>query len=740
MEIHGNSNNYIRDYKIIENIGFGAHGFVYKAIKKDQNKLLVIKQIPLCKKEKNVNIDEAKNEAIILKQLDCNYIVKYYESFEEDNNYFIVMEYCEKGDLGSYLSKLKKNNIRLTENEIWKFFIEISLGLTYIHNKKILHRDLKSKNIFLNKDLNIKIGDLGIAKILQDTNHAHTFIGTPFYLSPEICEEKPYNEKSDVWALGCVLYELITFKHPYNASNQAALLLKIISGNYEPINDDIIISNDLKKLVSLLLEKNYMNRPSMKDIIKKDFFIEKCKLLGFYDSLININSLIQSKDMIVNKIKTIKKITYIRPINKVNSFIEKKPNIEIKIKKRNKHLSSLESINSSRQYSSSNQKIINTSINTNDKRKRTSSIEYMYIPTNPKKNNSKYSIDNKFYHNKHIQNLDKINEIKNSLKKISPIKGKSFQQRIASSTPSKMKLINKSESKVKKNKRFSSLSLNKFINKNPVLKRILDKVESKNISLNNNNYNNNINKPKIQQKITNNNNTNKKGGSLSYRINEKTNNEKIDLKHKNMNMNSKYISKIIKKPKNTIEISKDENEFEIQVPTLQEKILDNSFEIIEQGKDKSFVDTLSNISDFDDPVTKKKSKKEINELKEESDSNKSFEDEKVYIINHKIKNNERKKELLNLLKQFQDKYNQLKKEIFNYKKLINCDKLIEMYNEIDKNDNNNNKMEEILLKLDDFIKLNLPKKYISDFKEIFNNFCIYGLELKYAKDELQNLE
>ena len=713
MEIHDNSNNYIRDYKIIENIGFGAHGFVYKAIKKDQNKLLVIKQIPLCKKEKNVNIDEAKNEAIILKQLDCNYIVKYYESFEEDNNYFIVMEYCEKGDLGSYLSKLKKNNIRLTENEIWKFFIEISLGLTYIHNKKILHRDLKSKNIFLNKELDVKIGDLGIAKILQDTNHAHTFIGTPFYLSPEICEEKPYNEKSDVWALGCVLYELITFKHPYNASNQAALLLKIISGNYEPINDDIIISNDLKKLVSLLLEKNYMNRPSMKEIINKDFFIEKCKLLGFYDSLININSLIQSKDMIVNKIKTIKKITYIRPINKV-----------------------IESINSSRQYSSSNQKIINTSINTNDKRKRTSSIEYMYIPTNPKKNTSKYSVDSKFFNNKHIQNMNKINEIKDSLKKISPIKGKSFQQRIASSTPSKMKLINQSESKVKKNKRFSSVSLNKLINKNPVLKRILDKVESKNLNLNNNN--NNINKQNIQKKIISNNNTNKKGGSISYRIKENNKNEKIDLKHKNMNINSKNISKIVKKPKNTIEFSKDE--FQIQVPTLQEKILDNSFEIIEQGKDKSFVDTLSNISDFDDPVTKKKSKKEINELKEESDSNKSFEDEKVFIIKHKIKNNERKKELLNLLKQFQDKYNQLKKEIFNYKKLINCDKLIEMYNEIDKNDNNNNKMEEILLKLDDFIKLNLPKKYISDFKEIFNNFCIYGLELKYAKDELQNLE
>ena len=137
---------------------------------------------------------------------------------------------------------------------------------------------------------------------------------------------------------------------------------------------------------------------------------------------------------------------------------------------------------------------------------------------------------------------------------------------------------------------------------------------------------------------------------------------------------------------------------------------------------------------------KKKSKKEINELKEESDSNKSFEDEKVFIINHKIKNNERKKELLNLVKKFQDKYNQIKKEIFNYKKLINYDKLFEMYNEIDKNDNDNKKMEEILLKLDEYIKLNLPKKYISEFKEIFNYFCIYGLQLKYAKDELQNLE
>ena len=697
MEKQGEVNNYIRDYQIIENIGFGAHGFVYKAIKKGENKILVIKQIPLCKKDKN-NIEEAKNEATILKQLNCKYIVNYYESFEEDDNYFIVMEYCEKGDLSSYLLNYKKNKKKLTENEIWKFFIEISLGLSYIHQKKILHRDLKSKNIFLTKNFDIKIGDLGIAKILQDTSHAYTFIGTPFYLSPEICEEKPYNEKSDVWALGCILYELITFKHPYNASNQAALLLKIISGNYEPINSEI--SDDLKNLVFILLEKNYLNRPSMFEIINKPIFIDKCRKLGFYNYLLLINSLYQSNDTNLKKVKTIKKITYIRPSNNFNSFLENQS--KINIKKRNKNLSSLESINSSRHYSSSNQRVINTSIN--EKRRRTSSIEYMFNAMNQKNNLKKNLISNKINDSKHLQNISKLNELKNSLNKISPIKNKNFQQRIASSTPSKDKLKNKSESKIK-NKRFNSLSLNKFINKNPVLKRILDKVESKNLISNNNKQ------KKNNKKIIDKNNK----GSISYRINESNKNEKINSK----NIFQKNIKKTEKK--------KEE--------ILKEKINDNSFEIIEQGKEKSYFDSLSNISENEDILTKKKSKKELSEFKDESDS---LDEEKVYIINDK--NNEKKKELLNLVKKFQEKYNQLKKEIYTYQNQINCEKIFEMYNEIDKNNNDNNKMEEIMLNLDEYIKINLPKENVSTFKEIFNNFCFYGLELKYTKMELENLE
>ena len=124
----------------------------------------------------------------------------------------------------------------------------MSIGLYYIHYKKIIHRDIKTLNIFLTKNYDAKIGDLGVAKILENTNHAMTFIGTPYYVSPEMCRNKPYNEKSDIWALGCILYELLTFNHPFTATNQAALFIKILNNKYNHIN--ICINNFQTKSVS----------------------------------------------------------------------------------------------------------------------------------------------------------------------------------------------------------------------------------------------------------------------------------------------------------------------------------------------------------------------------------------------------------------------------------------------------------------------------------------------------------
>ncbi len=175
------------------------------------------------------------------------------------------MEYCDAGDLGQLFKVNQQLGKYLSEDKIWKFFIQICLGLYHIHTKKILHRDMKSMNIFLTKEDKVKIGDLGVAKVLMQTQFAKTFVGTPYYLSPEICEERPYNEKSDVWALGCILYEMCTYKHPFNASNQAALILKILKGKYDPISKEY--SSNLGNMVEWILQKNHFKRPNVLAIL-----------------------------------------------------------------------------------------------------------------------------------------------------------------------------------------------------------------------------------------------------------------------------------------------------------------------------------------------------------------------------------------------------------------------------------------------------------------------------------------
>ena len=233
-----------------------------------------MKQISLFNMNKD-EIEDVKNEAKILSSLYSKFVVKYLESFLIDNSLNIVMEYCDGGDLSLYLNSFKETGKYLPEEKIWKIFIQTCLGINYIHSKNILHRDLKTMNIFLMKDERVRIGDLGVAKILNQNSFANTFVGTPYYLSPEICEEKPYNEKSDIWALGCILYEMATYKHPFNASNQGALIIKILNGNYDPVkNKDYSV--DLKKMISCLLEKIYLKRPTIKEILKnpsKKYFI-----------------------------------------------------------------------------------------------------------------------------------------------------------------------------------------------------------------------------------------------------------------------------------------------------------------------------------------------------------------------------------------------------------------------------------------------------------------------------------
>lgn len=270
----------LKDYIIKEQLGIGSFGKVYKVIKKESEpngtkQVLVLKQISLFNLRKE-EVEEVNKEAKILSSLNSKYIVKYFDSWIENSTLNIIMEYCEKGDLGKYIKSVKDNKTDeacLPEEEIWRIFIQICIGLSYLHNKKILHRDLKTQNILMNKYNLIKIADLGVAKVLDFNSFAKTFVGTPYYLSPEICEEKPYNEKSDVWALGCCIYQMATGKHPFNANSQPALIMKILKEKYSQISN--VYSKELGILISLMLEKNHFRRPKVNELMRNEHITKK---------------------------------------------------------------------------------------------------------------------------------------------------------------------------------------------------------------------------------------------------------------------------------------------------------------------------------------------------------------------------------------------------------------------------------------------------------------------------------
>ncbi|XP_023411971.1 serine/threonine-protein kinase Nek8 isoform X9 [Loxodonta africana] len=344
--------NEMEKYERIRVVGRGAFGIVHLCLRKADQKLVIIKQIPVEQMTKEER-QAAQNECQVLKLLNHPNVIEYYENFLEDKALMIAMEYAPGGTLAEFIQK--RCNSLLEEETILHFFVQILLALHHVHTHLILHRDLKTQNILLDKHrMVVKIGDFGISKILSSKSKAYTVpghggdlgsaeglggqgphciptssllpppkdlgpwlgslaegstlalacfgkklptngpvcrapgpisstpravilaflvqvVGTPCYISPELCEGKPYNQKSDIWALGCVLYELASLKRAFEAANLPALVLKIMSGTFAPISDRY--SPELRQLVLSLLSLEPAQRPPLSHIMAQPLCI-----------------------------------------------------------------------------------------------------------------------------------------------------------------------------------------------------------------------------------------------------------------------------------------------------------------------------------------------------------------------------------------------------------------------------------------------------------------------------------
>ena len=256
----------MNDFKIISKLGEGAYSTVYKVKRIVDNNIYALKKVKLLnlsEKEKQNSLNEVR----LLASINSNYVISYKEAFfdEKDSTLGIVMEFADRGDLYQKIVEHKKSAMFFEETDVWRIFIQLVKGLKALHDLKILHRDLKSANVFLLSDGTAKLGDLNVSKVVR-RGLGYTQTGTPYYASPEVWKDQPYDNKSDIWSLGCVLYEMITLRPPFRAQNMEGLYNKVIKGQFNRIPDRF--SNELYEIVKLLIQINTDSRPSCDEILK----------------------------------------------------------------------------------------------------------------------------------------------------------------------------------------------------------------------------------------------------------------------------------------------------------------------------------------------------------------------------------------------------------------------------------------------------------------------------------------
>ena len=355
----------ISDFKIEKILGKGSFGNVYLVTRKKDKKIYALKTVILEKLNKKEQ-ENSVNEVRILASIKHPNVIGYKEAFwnDKESSLNIVMEYADDGDLQTKIQRMKKEGGMFNESLIWSYSIQMIEGLKALHDKKIMHRDLKSANIFLVKENHqCKLGDMNVSKVVKD-KVLLTQTGTPYYASPEVWNDMPYSYKSDLWSIGCVIYELCSLHPPFNGKDLDELYINVCKGKVERINK--IYSDDLWKMILMLLKVDVNKRVDCDSFLNSKLILRKKAEMKEFNNFDNNNILEnENNGVLLNTIKfsNINEIKSQLPTNKnyndeINNNIINNKNNQISYRKNNNSNKSIKAINKNSINSSNNSNLI----------------------------------------------------------------------------------------------------------------------------------------------------------------------------------------------------------------------------------------------------------------------------------------------------------------------------------------------------------------------------------------------